>query len=109
MNDIDGPFMAEAIYKRVFRNGGLDLTVLPYALDDAARELRELGAPASRWATYVHFGVQCESFAMNIKCQFASVLVLIHIVSYESSGSRSVPGMCIYVIALVGLNPCRRC
>lgn len=57
MNDIDGPFMAERVYKRLFRSGRLDLSVLPYALDDAARELRELGAPPSRWATYVHFGV----------------------------------------------------
>jgi hypothetical protein len=57
MDDIDGPFMAERIYKRMFRNGGLELSVIPYALDDAARELRDLGAPASRWATYVHFGL----------------------------------------------------
>jgi hypothetical protein len=57
MNDIDGPFMAERIYKRLFQNGRLDLDIIPYALDDAARELRELGVPASRWATYVHFGV----------------------------------------------------
>jgi hypothetical protein len=57
MDDIDGPFMAERIYKRIFRDGRLDMGVVSYAVDDAVRELRESGIPASRWATYVHFGV----------------------------------------------------
>jgi hypothetical protein len=54
MNDIDGPFMAERIYKRIFRDGRLDMAAVPYAVNDAVRELRESGVPASRWATYVH-------------------------------------------------------
>jgi hypothetical protein len=57
MDDIDGPFMAERVYKRIFCDGGLDMGAVPYAVDDAVRELRESGVPASRWATYVHFGV----------------------------------------------------
>lgn len=57
MDDIDGPFMAERIYQRIFKDGGLDLMAVPYAVDDAVRELRELGVPASRWATYVHIGL----------------------------------------------------
>jgi hypothetical protein len=57
MDDIDGPFMAERVYKRIFRNGKLDMGAVPYSVDDAVRELRESGVPASRWATYVHFGV----------------------------------------------------
>jgi hypothetical protein len=57
MDDIDGPFMAKRIYQRIFRNGTLDMGAVPYALEDAARELRELGAPVSRWATYIHMGV----------------------------------------------------
>jgi hypothetical protein len=57
MNDVDGPFMAEKIYSRIFKDGVLNMGLVPYALDDAVRELRESGAPASRWATYVHFGV----------------------------------------------------
>jgi hypothetical protein len=57
MNDMDGPFMAERIYRRVFRDGKLDLGAVPLALDDAVRDLRQLGLPASRWATYVHFGL----------------------------------------------------
>jgi hypothetical protein len=57
MDDIDGPFMAERIYSRIFRDGVLDMTAVPYAVDGAVRELRESGVPASRWTTYVHFGV----------------------------------------------------
>lgn len=57
MDDIDGPFMAERVYKRIFRDSVLDLRQAPYALDGAVRELRESGTPASRWATYVHFGL----------------------------------------------------
>lgn len=57
MNDLDGPFIAERVYKRILREEVLDLDAIPTALDDAVRDLRETGAPASRWATYVHFGV----------------------------------------------------
>jgi hypothetical protein len=57
MDDIDGPFMAECIYKHIFRDGRLDMGAVSHALDDAVRELRKSGVPASRWATYVHFGV----------------------------------------------------
>lgn len=57
MNDLDGPFMAKRIYTRIFRDGYLDLEAVPHAVDEAVRELRESGVSASRWATYVHFGV----------------------------------------------------
>jgi hypothetical protein len=57
MDDIDGPFMAERIYKRIFREGRLDMSAVPYAVDDAVRKLRASGVPAIRWATYVHLGV----------------------------------------------------
>jgi hypothetical protein len=57
MDDIDGPFMAERIYTRIFKDGNLDLQSVPHAIDDAVCQLRESGVPASRWATYVHFGV----------------------------------------------------
>jgi hypothetical protein len=56
MNDLDGPFIAKRVYKAIFREGKLDLTAVPYALDAAVRELRETGADPSRWATYVHIG-----------------------------------------------------
>jgi hypothetical protein len=57
MNDIDGPFMTERIYQHIFKNGSPDLDTVPLALEDAAKELRESGAPPSRWATYVHLGL----------------------------------------------------
>jgi hypothetical protein len=57
MNDVDGPFMAKHIYSRIFKDGHLDMDAVPYALDDAIRQLRESGVSVSRWATYVHFGV----------------------------------------------------
>jgi hypothetical protein len=56
MNDIDGPFVAEHIYKRVLRDGVLNLDLVPYALDSAIEELRQKGVDASRWATFVHIG-----------------------------------------------------
>lgn len=57
MDDIDGPFMANHIYTRIFRDGVLDMGTLPLAIDNAVMALRGLGVPASRWATYVHIGV----------------------------------------------------
>jgi CHAT domain-containing protein len=56
MNDVDGPFVAERVYRAIFRDGKLDLNAVPYALDGAVRALRESGAHPSRWATYVHIG-----------------------------------------------------
>jgi hypothetical protein len=56
MNDIDGPFIAERVYRAIFREGKLDLAAVPYALDAAVRELRAAGTDPSRWATYVHIG-----------------------------------------------------
>jgi hypothetical protein len=57
MNDIDGPFMARYIYTHIFRDGALDMDTVPLAVDNAVMALRELGVPASRWATYAHIGV----------------------------------------------------
>jgi hypothetical protein len=56
MNDLDGPFIAQRVYRTIFTNGKLDLRAVPYALDAAVRELRESGVHPSRWATYVHIG-----------------------------------------------------
>jgi hypothetical protein len=56
MDDVDGPFVAERVYREIFRDGKLDLNAVPYALDAAVRQLRETGAHPSRWATYVHIG-----------------------------------------------------
>jgi hypothetical protein len=56
MDDCDGPFMAERVYERIFRDGKVDLSEVPYALDAAVQELRAMGVSPSRWATYVHIG-----------------------------------------------------
>jgi hypothetical protein len=56
MNDLDGPFIAQRVYRTIFRDGKLNLSAVPHALDAAVRDLRETGAHPSRWATYVHIG-----------------------------------------------------
>lgn len=59
MDDVDGPEVAEKVYRSLFSGDGdqLDADVVPYALDDAVRALRVRGASPARWATYVHIGV----------------------------------------------------
>jgi CHAT domain-containing protein len=59
MGDIDGPLVAETVYRELFAHDGdvLDFDVIPYALDLAVRKLRDQGLEPSRWATYVHIGV----------------------------------------------------
>jgi hypothetical protein len=57
MDDDDGPFIAQRVYRSIYKSGKLDIEAVPWGLDDAVRELRESGVPASRWATYVHIGV----------------------------------------------------
>jgi hypothetical protein len=56
MNDLDGPFIAQRVYRSIFQDGKLNLSAVPHALDAAVRDLRETGAHPSRWATYVHIG-----------------------------------------------------
>lgn len=56
MDDVDGPFVAELVYRRIFRYGYLDLASVPDALHDAVCELRSRGVHPSRWATYIHIG-----------------------------------------------------
>jgi hypothetical protein len=56
MDDLDGPFIAERVYRNIFQDGKLNLSAVPHALDAAVRDLRETGAHPSRWATYVHIG-----------------------------------------------------
>jgi hypothetical protein len=56
MDDLDGPFVADRMYRAIYREGKLDWRAAPYALDAAVQELRQTGAHPSRWATYVHIG-----------------------------------------------------
>jgi CHAT domain-containing protein len=59
MGDVDGPIVAECVYRDLFAGDGqhLDMDVLPYALDAAVRQLREQGVEPSRWAPYIHLGL----------------------------------------------------
>jgi CHAT domain-containing protein len=59
MGDVDGPIVAETVYKELFAGDGdmLDFDVVPYALDDAVRKLRVQGLEPSRWAPYIHIGM----------------------------------------------------
>jgi hypothetical protein len=59
MNDVDGPNVAGTIYRRLLDGDSayLDTDVIPYALDEAAQDLRHAGYPPSRWASFVHLGI----------------------------------------------------
>jgi hypothetical protein len=59
MDDGDGPIVARTVYQEIFRENPalLDMDVIPYALDEAMRVLRQGGASPSRWAPYVHIGI----------------------------------------------------
>jgi hypothetical protein len=56
MNDTDGLRMAEWFYEVLLENESIKLDDIPYALDLAIQKLRKRGAPAARWATYMHWG-----------------------------------------------------
>ena len=56
MYDADGPRMAQWFYEALLENDTIQLDDIPYALDTAVRKLRDDGAPATRWATYMHLG-----------------------------------------------------
>jgi CHAT domain-containing protein len=58
MGDVDGPIVAETVYRELFADGDkVDFDVVPYALDAAVRKLREKGLEPNRWATYIHIGL----------------------------------------------------
>ncbi|KAF9458485.1 CHAT domain-containing protein [Collybia nuda] len=57
MNDQDGPVVAEKVYSQLYKNETLDPDEIPYALDDATRDLREEGLRPSRWALFIHMGI----------------------------------------------------
>ena len=58
MCDADGQFVARCVYEEMFKGDREDLDAddVAYGLDKAVQKLRASGAPASRWAPYVHFG-----------------------------------------------------
>jgi hypothetical protein len=56
MSDKDGPTVADYVYDALFKEAVFDLNVVPYALDDAVRHLREQNVDAERWSVFVHMG-----------------------------------------------------
>jgi hypothetical protein len=56
MYDADGPRMAQWFYEALLENETIRLEDVPYALDLAVQNLRNTGAPPTRWATYMHWG-----------------------------------------------------
>jgi hypothetical protein len=56
MCDADGPTIARCVYEHLFRNEAFQLDRIPYALDYAVQMLRKSGAPAWRWAPFMHMG-----------------------------------------------------
>jgi hypothetical protein len=59
MEDVDGPMIAESVYKDIFNGDGdyLNPDDVAYALDAAVWELRRLHPDPSRWAPYIHLGM----------------------------------------------------
>jgi hypothetical protein len=56
MSDADGPVIAGHVYAALCAREKFDPDDIPYALDDAVRELRRRGLPPERWATFIHMG-----------------------------------------------------
>jgi hypothetical protein len=58
MGDNDGPVVAGCVYDEIFRTyPQVNIDKIPFALDEAARKLRDEGAHWTRWATYIHMGI----------------------------------------------------
>ncbi|KAG8994009.1 hypothetical protein FRB94_010207 [Tulasnella sp. JGI-2019a] len=59
MDDRDGPIMAEAFYKYMFRNGpeAVDCRDAAKALVMGVRGLRQKKVPLERWINFVHYGI----------------------------------------------------
>jgi hypothetical protein len=59
MEDVDGPMIAESVYKDIFGGDGdyVNPNDVAYALDAAVQHLRRLHPDPSRWAPYIHLGI----------------------------------------------------
>lgn len=57
--DVDGPVLAGAFYRHLFRNGPgeVDYTESAAALSAGVKELRRRKVPLVRWICYVHYGL----------------------------------------------------
>lgn len=59
MSDDDGPVLARDFYSYMLRNGPqhVDIRDSAVALHKAVEAMRQRGAPAERWTTFVHVGI----------------------------------------------------
>ncbi|KAG8912122.1 hypothetical protein FRC02_006155 [Tulasnella sp. 418] len=60
MADVDGPIVAEEVYKHMYRrkekSGSVDYRDAAEGLSIATKKLKERGVPVERWINFVHFG-----------------------------------------------------
>jgi hypothetical protein len=56
MDDADGPYIARKFYQKLFEGPEIEISSVPYALDEAVTALRNKGVPATQWATFIHMG-----------------------------------------------------
>jgi hypothetical protein len=56
MYDQDGPQIARWVYESLLSQEKISLDDIPYALDEAVQKLRQNGASAQHWATFMHIG-----------------------------------------------------
>ncbi|KAG2006887.1 mucin-like protein 1 [Coprinopsis cinerea AmutBmut pab1-1] len=60
IHDTDGPIVADAFYRHLFRHGTSappDITDAAYGLHLAVKELRDKGTSFHRWVPFVHHGI----------------------------------------------------
>jgi hypothetical protein len=59
MEDVDGPAIAESVYKGIFGGDSeyIDPNDVAHALDAAVQQLRRAHPDPSRWALYIHLGI----------------------------------------------------
>ncbi|EIN09410.1 hypothetical protein PUNSTDRAFT_133202 [Punctularia strigosozonata HHB-11173 SS5] len=59
MEDVDGPMVAESVYKEIFDGDSeyIHPDTVPYALDTAVQRLRQEHPDPNRWAPYIHLGM----------------------------------------------------
>lgn len=57
MRDDDGPRIAESFYRDMVYHNNIGLPHAAHALHNAVRALRDTGADALRWSTFIHIGI----------------------------------------------------
>jgi hypothetical protein len=59
MQDVDGPIIADSVYRAIFSGDSDDIDPddVAYGLDEAVQQLRRIHSDPSRWAPYIHLGM----------------------------------------------------